>query len=310
VRTQAFLDVDDLSVDQLDRVLALAEKPWLPPLLGGQGVAMVFEKPSNRTRSSTELAVASLGGHPVYIEGHEVGIDVREPAEDVARTLACYYRIICARVFDHGVLDRMVEALAGAGMDVPVVNLLSDRSHPCQALADMLTLREAWGAPSLAGRTIAYVGDHNNMSTSLAKACVMAGMTVRLACPAGHGPSEAEVGAISTVAAIAGRGGAVSATTDPVQGVTGADAVYTDVWTSMGQEAQADRRREDFAGFTVDEALVAHAAPGALVLHCMPAHRGEEISDGVVESPASRVWRQAFHRRTAMRGLFAWMAGA
>jgi ornithine carbamoyltransferase len=309
VRTRAFLDVDDLSVDDLGRVLALAERSWLPPLLGGQGVALVFEKPSNRTRSSTELAVTGLGGHAVYIEGHEVGIDTREPAEDVARTLACYYRIVCARVFDHAVLERMAGALAAAGMDVPVVNLLSDRAHPCQALADLLTLREEFGA-SLVGRTLAYVGDHNNMSTSLAKACVMAGMSVWIASPDGYGPPPADLDVIGALAAGAGRGGSVSATADAVQAVSGADAVYTDVWTSMGQEAEAPQRRKDFAGYTVDEALVAHAAPGALVLHCMPAHRGEEISDGALESAASRVWRQAFHRRTAMRGLFAWLAGA
>jgi ornithine carbamoyltransferase len=308
MRTRAFLDVDDLSVDELDRVLTLAEKPWLPPLLGGQGVAMLFEKPSNRTRSSTELAAAGLGGHPVYIDAREVGIDLREPAEDVARTLACYYRIVCARVFDHTVLERMVVALSRGGFDVPVVNLLSDRAHPCQALADLLTLREEFG-PALGGRTIAYVGDHNNMSTSLAKACVTAGMAVRLACPDGYGPPAADLDAIGALAVAAGRGGSVSASADPVQAVTGADAVYTDVWTSMGQEAEAAQRRKDFAGFTVDEALVSHLAPGGVVLHCMPAHRDEEITDGALEAANSRVWRQAFHRRTAMRGLFAWMAG-
>ena len=193
-------------------------------------------------------------------------------------------------------------------MQVPVVNLLWDRAHPCQALADLLTLREAWG-PAIGGRTVAYVGDHNNMSTSLAKGCVMAGMSIRLASPLGYGPTDDVLGALEALASVAGRGGTVSTTADPVQAVNGADAVYTDVWVSMGQEAEAAQRRQDFTGFTVDESLMAHAGEGALVLHCMPAHRGEEITDGVLESPANRVWRQAFHRRTAIRGLFAWVVG-
>ncbi len=188
--TRHVLDVDDLGPDGLAAVLALAERDpaELPPVLAGQGVALVFEKPSNRTRNSTEMATVALGGHPVYIQGSEVGIDTREPASDVARTLACYHSVLCARVMDHGSLVRMADALDAAGVPVPVVNLLSDRAHPCQALADLLTLRQVFGAEALADRTVAYVGDANNVWRSLALAASMAGMATRVASPDGLRP--------------------------------------------------------------------------------------------------------------------------
>jgi len=182
-----FLELDDVSAVELDQILAMAEAAELGPVLAGNGVALVFEKPSNRTRNSTEMAVVGLGGHPVYIQGHEVGLDMREPAADVARTLASYHRIICARVFDHGALERMADALDGDGTEVPVVNLLSDRAHPCQAVADLLTLRDAIatvkGGDGLVGHSLAYVGDANNVCRSLAMAAVMVGMDVRVAAP-------------------------------------------------------------------------------------------------------------------------------
>ena len=316
--TRHFLDVDDLTVTELDAVLALAEQPDLPPLLAGQGVAMVFEKPSARTRNSTEMATFTLGGHPVYIQGHEVGIDQREPAADVARTLACYHRILCARVRDHDSLLRMAAALDAAGVPVPVVNLLSDLAHPCQAVADLLTLREVLAADlagrsipaDLAGRSIAYVGDANNVCRSLAKAGVMVGMHVRVASPEGYSLTSADLAQLAELADRSGRGGAVTTTTDPVEGVAGVDALYTDVWTSMGQEEEAARRRAAFAGFTIDDALLGAAAAHAVVLHCLPAHRAEEISAAVVDGPRSVVWTQAAHRMTAMRGIFAWLLTA
>ena len=308
------LDVDDLAPAELDAVLALAERPELPRVLAGLGVAMLFEKPSARTRNSTEMAVFALGGHALYQQGHEVGIDTREPAEDVARTLASYHRILCARVFDHGTLERMAAALDGGGFGVPVVNLLSDRAHPCQAVADLLTLREALNpreasATALAGRSIAYVGDANNVCRSLAKAAVVAGMDVRVGAPSGYQLPDPDVEAIRELAARAGRGGSLVTTDDPAEAVAGADALYTDVWTSMGQEDEAAARRRDFAGYGIDARLLGLAAPAAVVLHCLPAHRGEEVSAEVVDGPRSVVWRQAGHRLTAMRGLFAWLMG-
>jgi ornithine carbamoyltransferase len=269
--------------------------------------ALVFEKPSARTRSSTELAVVALGGHPVYIQGPEVGIDERETAEDVARTLACYHAVICARVLDHEALVRIAGALdavdvsgAGAhGGGVPVVNLLSDLAHPCQALADVLTVQQEFG--SLAGRTLAYVGDANNVWRSLAVTGAMLGMRTRLAAPEGYRPSPDDLARLDAL------GGDVEVTGDPTDAVAGADVVYTDVWTSMGQEDERARRLADFAGFTVDDALLERAGADAVFLHCLPAHRGEEVTDAVLEGPRSRVWRQAANREHAVRGLLAWL---
>jgi ornithine carbamoyltransferase len=302
--TRHFLDIDDLSCPELDEVLTLAARPAAssPAVLTGRGAALVFEKPSARTRSSTELAVVALGGHPVYIQGTEVGIDSRETAEDVARTLACFHAVICARVLDHEVLVRMAAALDGGGVDVPVVNLLSDVAHPCQVIADLLTLRQVFG--DLGGRTLAYVGDANNVWRSLALGATMVGMAFRTAAPEGYGPDPDDV------ARVARLGGDVELTDDPAEAVAGADAVYTDVWTSMGQEEEEALRRKAFSGFTVDDDLLAGAAPGAVVLHCLPAHRGEEISADVIDGPRSRVWLQAANRMHAMRGLLGWLKGA
>jgi ornithine carbamoyltransferase len=302
------LDIDDLTPDAWDRVLAGALETPFPQALRGHGVALLFEKPSARTRNSTEMAVFDLGGHPVYIQGTEVGLDTRETAEDVARTLGCYHRVLCARVFDHALFGRMTAALARSGFDVPVVNLLSDEAHPCQAVADVLTMREALG--SLEGRTLAYVGDANNMARSLAKAALLEGMEVRVASPAGYTFSVAELSSLQAFADAAGRGGAVQLTDDPAQAAKGAGALYTDVWTSMGQEEERAKRLAAFAGYTIDERLVDLAAPDGVVLHCLPAHRGEEITEAVLEGPRSVVWTQAAHRRTAMRGILSWVVGA
>jgi ornithine carbamoyltransferase len=302
------LDIDDLAPDDWDRVLAGALEAPAPHVLRGHGVALLFEKPSARTRNSTEMAVVDLGGHPVYIQGAEVGLDTRESAEDVARTLGCYHRVLCARVFDHGLFARMTGALARSGFDVPVVNLLSDDAHPCQAVADVLTMREALGP--LGGRTLAYVGDANNMARSLAKAALLEGMEVRIASPSGYTFSVAELSALQAFADAAGRGGTVQLTDDPAQAAKGAAALYTDVWTSMGQEEERAQRLAAFTGFTIDAALVDLAAPDGVVLHCLPAHRGEEITEDVLEGPRSVVWAQAAHRRTAMRGILTWVVGA
>lgn len=301
--TRHVLEIDDLGSAGVEAVLALAEQDpaTLPRSLAGRGVALVFEKPSARTRNSSELAVVGLGGHPVYIQGAEVGIDVRESAEDVARTLACYHRVVCARVRDHASLERMTGALDAAGIGVPVVNLLSDRAHPCQALADLVTLRRYFGVDGARSRPVAYVGDANNVWRSLAIAASIAGIPTRVASPDGYGPSDADVALVRSF------GGDLSVTDDPAEAAVGAGALYTDVWTSMGQEDQAADRVAAFAGYRVDEELLARAAPDALFMHCLPAHRGEEVTAAVVDGPHSVVWPQAANRMHAMRGLLAWV---
>ncbi len=291
------LDIDDLTPDELRTVLAYGAAPTVPRALEGQGMALLFEKPSLRTRNSMEMAVVQLGGHPLTIRPDEVGLDIRETVEDVTRTLCCYHAAIGARVFEHAKLERMV-----AASSVPVVNMLSDDAHPLQALADMLTLAdELGGLDALAGRTIAYVGDGNNVARSLALAAGMVGMNVRIATPAGYEMST------SDMARIRAAGVEPAYTHDPTEAVEGVDAVYTDVWASMGQEAEAGHRREAFAGFTVDEALMVGTADGAVFLHCLPAHRGEEVSSEVLEGPHSRVWPLATNRMHAARGALAWL---
>jgi len=297
------LEVDDLTAEELVAVLDLAERPDPPRLLAGSGVALVFEKPSNRTRSSTELAAVQLGGHPVSMQAAEVGLDVRETAEDVARTLGCYHRIVCARTFAHGTLERMAAALDGAGMTVPVVNLLSDDAHPCQALADVHTLRQELGG--VAGRTVTWVGDANNVARSLALAVVRLGGHVRLAGPEGFGFDD------DALDRIRGAGpGSVEVFDRPEPAVSGAHAVATDVWASMGQEDEAEARRRAFAGWTITSALLEGADPQGILLHCLPAHRGEEVAADALEGPRSRVWRQAANRMHVARGLFLWLLGA
>jgi ornithine carbamoyltransferase len=296
--TRHLLDIDDLAPEELEAVLELAMDEYPPRVLAGRGVALVFQKPSARTRNSSELAVFQLGGHPVTIRGDEVGIDARESAEDVARTLAQYHCAIGARVLDHTVLERMA-AVAG----VPVVNLLSDRAHPLQAIADLLTLRSHWGG-KLAGRRVAWVGDGNNVARSLVLACAMAGTEVRVASPAGHGLNEVTVDAVSAF------GGALIQSQSPAEAVDGADAVCTDVWVSMGQEAESVERMDAFRPYQVGPQLMALAAPGAVFLHCLPAHRGQEVTADVIDGPASLVWPQAGNRLRAMRGLLLWMFGA
>ena len=268
-------------------------------MLAGRGVAMVFEKPSARTRNADRAGrVRSSAATPSTSRRHEVGIDEREPAEDVARTLACYHAVICARVVDHRTLVRMAAALDAGGVPAPVVNLLSDRAHPCQALADLLTLRQVLagdgGRPAeLAGRSIAYVGDANNVCRSLAKAAVMVGMAVRVASPEGYGSTPPTLEALDALAGVRRSGWlASSLTADPAEAAAGADALYTDVWTSMGQEEEAARRRRRPSPATAStRRWWSAAAPDAVVLHCLPAHRGEEIAAAVVDGPQSVVWR-------------------
>ena len=291
-----FLEVDDLDAAELRRVLELAADNDPPAVLAGRGVALVFEKPSNRTRNSMEMAVFALGGHPVYIWPEELGLDTRESVEDVTHTLAGYHACVAARVFDHAVLERM------AALDlVPVVNLLSDAGHPMQALADVLTLADEFG--DLAGRIVAFVGDGNNVFRSLALAVGLLGAELRFAGPADYRLSDSDRDRLAAVGTL------ISEHDRALDAVDGADAVYTDVWTSMGQEAEADRRNVAFEAFRVDEALMDAAAPHAVFLHCLPAHRGQEVTGEVMDGPASRVWPQAANRMHAARGLLAWLLG-
>lgn len=287
------LEIDDLTPDELRAILGLAGA--LPePVLAGRGVGLVFEKPSTRTRHSTEMAVVQLGGHPVTVQGGEVGLDTRESAEDVARTLSCYHAAIGARVFEH----HKVERLAAAG-SVPVVNLLSDTAHPLQAIADLLTIQAEFG--SVTGRTVAYVGDPNNVFQSLALAVGMAGGSVRVASP----PSHPVPGIMAD--RIAASGVTIEVFDRPEDAVGGADVVYTDTWISMGDEAEADQRRRDFEGFSVDSTLLSKATGDAILLHCLPAHRGEEVSGEALDGPRSRIWVQAANRMHAARAALWWL---
>jgi len=282
------LSIAALPEGAFEEILGLAERSDLGVPLAGKGVALVFQKPSARTRNSTEMAAVQLGAHPVYIQKEEVGLGTRESAEDVARTLACYHAIIAARVIDHRDLVAMAEAT-----ETPVLNLLSDTDHPLQALADLLTVRQLLGR--LQGARIAYVGDaDNNVARSLAQGCVAVGAELTLASPEAYRLKDAPYG--------------VRQLADPAEAVAGAEIVYTDVWVSMGQDKEAEARRAAFAPYRVDEALMAKAG-GAFFLHCLPARRGEEVTDAVIEGARSAVWKQAENRMHTARGALAWLAG-
>ncbi len=296
-----FTSVLDLSPDELSGLLDLAlgmKRDGSSPLLAGQTLALVFEKPSLRTRTSFEMAMYRLGGRALYLSPMEVQMGAREPVKDVARVLSRMVQGIAARTYGH---DTVLELAQYAS--VPVVNALSDDEHPCQALADVLTLRERYG--SLRGLRIAYIGDGNNVARSLAYASVMTGIDLVVAAPVGYElPDET----IEVARALQG-GGSVVQVRDPYEAVRGATAVYADVWASMGQEDEAEQRAEDFAGYQIDMALLAAAPPDALVMHDLPAHRGEEISEEAIESPNSVVFEQAENRMHAQQAVLASILG-
>jgi ornithine carbamoyltransferase len=298
--TRHLLEVDDFSADELDDVLGRCADPGTPPqVLAGKGAALIFQKPSNRTRNSTEMAVVQLGGHPIYLKPDEVDIDGRERAEDVARTLACYHSLIAARVFDHAVLERMASAVS-----IPVINLLSDQSHPLQAIADLLTMRAEFGA-DLAGRIVTWVGDYSNVARSLGLAAAMQGMEIRFCCPAGYSPPAGDLTRMAELGADwAGYD------PDPKTAVGGASVVVTDAWYSMGQEAEAAERMPVFEPYRVDASLMSVAAEDSIFMHCLPAHRGEEVTDEVLDGPQSRVWPEAANRLPAARGALEWLLDA
>jgi ornithine carbamoyltransferase len=276
------LSIRDLTAAEINSILDHS-LPGIARVLENKGVALYFEKPSSRTRNSMELAVTQLGGHPVYVQPAELGIGTRESVADVTRTLACYHALIAARVFDHGLLENMAQLNA-----VPILNLLSGSDHPLQALADLLTIKQLFGR--LEGIKVAFIGEGNNVSRSLAEACMLVGAEFTIASPHGYGLGDAPE---------------VRQVVDPADAVEGANIVYTDVWVSMGGDESAERRSA-FEPYQVDEALMARSAD-AWFMHCLPARRGEEVTAPVIDGRRSAVWRQAENRMHTARGAILWM---
>lgn len=268
--------------------------------LRGDTLAMVFEKPSLRTRMTFEVGMTQLGGHAAYLSTHDIAMGGRESIPDVARNLGRWVQMIAARVFAHSTIETLAH-YAG----IPVINALSDREHPCQALADMLTLLERRGR--LAGLRLAYVGDGNNVCHSLMLLGATLGVHVGIACPTDHQPDPAILAQATQRAAASGA--TITIDTHPAAVVAGADAIYTDVWTSMGQEHETAQRRAIFAPYQINTTLLAHAQANALVMHCLPAHRGEEITDEVIESVQSVVFDQAENRLHAQKALILTLLG-
>jgi ornithine carbamoyltransferase len=299
MRGRDLLSIRDLSPDELDMLIRTAlsmKRDGSPPLLEGKTAALVFEKPSLRTRVSFEVGMKQLGGTAIYLSQAEVGLGQREPVEDVARVLSRYVSAIVARTYAQETLTGLA-----AAADVPVVNALSDDEHPCQALADLLTVREKKG--QIAGVRIAFIGDGNNVSASLAIAAALAGAEFVIASPTEYA-LKPEV--VDTAREWARRtGGAFETVVRPEDAARGADVVYTDVWTSMGQESERRRRMEAFQGYQVDAELMSLARPDAIFMHDLPAHRGEEITHDVIEGPQSVVFQQAENRLHAQKALLA-----
>ncbi len=298
------LSVADFTPEELAEVVARASAVKQDPgsVAGrhrGLKVGLFFEKPSARTRISTEVAAADLGAVPIVLKQDEIGLGTREAVADVARVLDRYVDLVAFRVFRHTDL-----ATVAVHTSVPVVNLLSDLEHPCQALADLQTIAEVRPLP---GTAVAYVGDGNNVCHSLLLAGAMTGMEVRVGTPPGHAPDPEIVSLAATHAARSG--GTVTVLEDPDEAVSGADVVYTDVWASMGQEDEAEERRRLFAPYRIDLARFERASPDAVFLHCLPAHRGEEVTDDVVDHPRSLVFDQAENRLHSFKALLLHLWG-
>ncbi|WP_049902252.1 ornithine carbamoyltransferase [Halococcus agarilyticus] len=298
--TRHFTDIDDLSADELETVLDTAaelksqvKRDEPHPLLERQTLGMVFEKPSSRTRLSFETGMTQLGGHAIFLGPDDIGLGEREPLADTARTLSGYVDCAMVRLFDHGDLEELA-----AHADVPIVNGLTDDAHPCQTLADLLTLRETVGFDA----QVAWVGDGNNVAQSFVLGCALAGIDLTVATPEGYGIDERVLDRADEI------GTAPDVTTDPEVAVAGRDAVYTDVWVSMGEEAERETKLAAFeeSGFQVNADLL----DDATVLHCLPAHRGEEITEDVLESDRAVVWQQAENRLHAQKGLLAFLLDA
>jgi ornithine carbamoyltransferase len=300
-----FLSIDDLTGEELAGLLDLSAKVKAAPAdyggrMAGTAVAMIFEKPSTRTRVSFEVAIASLGAHPVVLTSSELQLGRGETIEDTGRVLSRYVDAVVLRTFG----QERLESLARTAT-VPIVNALSDFEHPCQALADLLTVREQKGG--LAGVTLAYIGDGNNVAHSLLLAGAKSGMHLRVATPPGFEPIPQVVGRSEEISA--DSGGSVKVLHDPVEAADGADVLYTDVWASMGQESEATERTLMFQPYRLDQTLVDRAAADSIVLHCLPAHRGDEITDEVIDGPHSVVWDQAENRLHTQKALLLWLLG-
>ncbi len=302
VRKRDLLRVTDLTRKECDRLFALAAdlkdalragKPR--PLLHGKTLAMIFEKPSLRTRISFETGMTQLGGHAIYLAPQDIRLGERETVADIARTLARVVDMIVARTFLHAVLVELAERA-----DVPVVNGLTDLHHPCQVLADLFTMHEH--QKPLDEARVAFVGDGNNVVHSWLEAATLYRFTFALACPPSYEPDAA------ILAECRAKGATIEITHDVGDAVHDADVVYTDVWTSMGQEKEAAARRAQFAAYQVNDRVMRHAARDAIVMHCLPAHRGEEISESVLEGPQSVVFDQAENRLHLQKALMAWLA--
>jgi ornithine carbamoyltransferase len=304
-----FLSILDLSPVDLDRLLRISAQMKADRRLGRQApsatalaglhVALLFEKPSLRTRSTFEIAIRELGGDTLHLPA-TLAEGTREPLQDVARNLERWVRALVIRTF----AQEKVATLAAAGRNLHVINALTDEEHPCQALADAFTLRERWG--DCRGRTIAFVGDGNNVATSLAHVACMMGVRFHIASPAGY---ELPDKIVDDVARVARDGATISRFSDPRRAVSGVDAVYTDVWASMGEEEEATDRRRIFAPYQVTADLMAAASRNALFMHCLPAHRGEEVSSEVIDSSASVVFDQAENRLHTQKALLSMLIG-
>jgi ornithine carbamoyltransferase len=304
VTKRDFLTMDSIGSGELrmllDRAAALKAARAPGTTLAGKSIGMIFEKPSTRTRVSFEVGITELGATPVVLGAAELQLGRGETVEDTARVLSRYLHALVVRTFEQDRLDTLARAAT-----IPIVNALSDHEHPCQVLADLLTVREKLG--TLAGKRLTYVGDGNNVAHSLMLGCALAGMSVTVATPPGYEPIAQVVKRAQEIADE--TGGSVAVTTDATGAVRGADVVYTDVWASMGQESQAENRRLIFAPYQVNDVLLARAQPHAIVLHCLPAHRGEEITGAVLDGPRSMVWDQAENRLHTQKALLEWLVG-
>ncbi|MGG3821523.1 ornithine carbamoyltransferase [Geobacillus thermodenitrificans] len=296
-----FLTLLDFSTEEIFDLLALAgdlkakQKAGMPYTpLAGKTMAMIFEKPSTRTRVSFEVGMIQLGGSALYLNSNDLQLGRGETIADTARVLSQYVDVIMIRTFAHQKVEELAEYAS-----IPVINGLTDDDHPCQALADLLTIYEV--KKTFQGVKLAYVGDGNNVANALLAAAAKVGMDVAIACPPGYEPKAAYVEAARQIGEKTGA--TVTVTHDPLEAVAGADAIYTDVWTSMGQESESDERLQVFQPYQVNEALVKAAKPDYIFLHCLPAHRGKEVTAGVMDGPNSMVFEQAGNRLHAQKAI-------